>query len=101
MDNKIYTDFYLHKDHKILHCCDPVSAFLQYPNFRLNLLTGERSSHSAYEFLDSLTLFKMKDEFSTPKVIHLFYEFGYICHHLDELIDENKPLAIFIDYEEA
>ena len=98
MGNKIYSDFYLSKKHQILHCEKPTSAYLQYKFFRINLLTGDRESYSAKNFLDSLEKFKLSSFYKNPYVFHFFYEFGHICLEQEDLLSENKPLGLFIDY---
>lgn len=101
METKIYTDFYLAKDHQILHCSEPKIAFIQYQNFRLNLLTGAKTSETVHDFVEKLEELRVNQSFDSPLVLHLFYEFGYICTDLEFLIDENKPLALFIQYGHA
>lgn len=100
-NNQIFSDFYLPKKHKVLHCFAPQQAFIQYRDFRINLLSGEKSKISIKEFMGELESFKISDDYLTPKVLHLFYELGYFCTELEELIPKSRPLAIYIDYEQA
>jgi anthranilate/para-aminobenzoate synthase component I len=99
MDDQIYSTFYLYKKHKQLVCTDASKAFIQYKNFRIDLISGKRSSESVSDFMDQLAEFKVGQYYEKPHVLHLFYEFGFMCVELFELIEENKPLAIYIEYE--
>lgn len=96
--NELYTIFYLPKQRGFIRCFDPISAFIQYKSFRINLLTGERLDTSAKEFLNDLDAIELLERQETPKVLHLFYEMGHISMGQDQLAKENIPLAISIEY---
>lgn len=98
MTDQLYSTFYLYKKHQQLICKDAVQAFIQYKSFRINLLTGKRSSESITQFMELLDSFKVGRYYENPHVLHLFYEFGFFCTDLIELIEDNKPLSIFIEY---
>jgi anthranilate/para-aminobenzoate synthase component I len=99
VDDKIYSTFYLYKNHKQLVCTEASKAFIQYKNFRIDLISGKRSTESVSNFMEELAEFKVGRYYEKPHVLHLFYEFGFMCVELFELIEENKPLAIYIEYE--
>lgn len=98
LHSDIYTDFYLSEKNRILHCYGANIAFIQYKSFRINLLTGEKINLSADYFLNELAKIKTHTSYSRPIVCHLFFEFGYIVNNLESKVDDNKILAIFIEY---
>ena len=100
-DNQFFTSFYLSKKHKQLVCKNPKKAFIQYKDFRINLLSGERLKSGIEDFKKQLNEISINKEFKQPVVIHLFYEFGFTCNELDQIIDKNKPVAIYIEYSES
>lgn len=75
-------------------------AYLYYKNKSFNLLTQEFEERSIFEWYDSLD-FKIYNHSEKKRVIHLFYEFGYLNCDLDNLISENDLLAIDIKYLEV
>lgn len=101
MDNNFFSIFYLFQKHEQLKCTNAKNAFIQYKDFRINLLSGERVSKPVSTFFEILEMYKIEDEIEKPIIIHLFYEFGFCCNQLDDLVDNNKALAIFIEYESA
>lgn len=101
MDNSFFSSFYLNKSHKQLICEDPVEAFIQYKDFQINLLTGQREKKNFESFHEHLSSIEIKKNHINPIVVHLFYEFGFSCNELHELMDKNKPLAIYIEYSSA
>lgn len=99
--SSFFSSFFLKKQSKQLLCEDPEYAFIIYKNFRINLLTGEKEDYLASEFLDFLECYSLDDDYTKPIVIHLFFEFGYLCAGLFNLIDRTKPLAILIKYKKS
>lgn len=100
-DDTTFSSFYLYNEHKELNCSGALKVFLQYKKFRLNLITGEKSQIHVSDFIAELDQYKVSTYFSRPIVIHFFYEFGYYCNGLDNLIEEKKPLALYIEYENS
>lgn len=96
--SKTFSIFYLKEKDKFLFCRKPIQAYIYYRDFRINLLTGERENYPIRKFLAELQRMKMNFNPSAPMVVHLFYEFGYVCQGLDELVPAKKMLAITIDY---
>ncbi len=101
VENDFFSSFYLNKKHKQLICSDPKIAFIQYKDFQIDLLSGERKKNNLELFKEQIQKIQISQKFEKPIVLHLFYEFGFSCVELDELIDKNKPLAIYIEYGEA
>ncbi len=101
MDKSLFTSFYLYKEHKQLVCSQPKRAFLQYKNFKLDLKSGKRINQGLEQFDQHLSRLNLGRSFEKPIVIHFFYEYGHSCVDLLELIDDNKPLAIYVEYEKA
>lgn len=99
--NDIFSMFYLPRRKRFVRCFDPSSAFLQYKSFRINLLNGRREESDARAFLRSLEEENLSEERELPKVLHLFYEFGYLAQGQAHLLKENIPLAITIEYTKS
>jgi len=98
MDSKLYSTFYLNNKHTQLFCDKASRAFIQYRDFRINLLTGERENKDLDVFHNELELYKINQYFDTPTVIHFFYEYGFKTLNFLDYLDSSKPLAIFLDY---
>lgn len=101
MDKAFFSSFYLAKEHKQLIFERPDFAYIQYKEFRIDLLSGQKTPQNVFELHEELNQFDVSMEFEQACVVHLFYEYGFISTGQEELIDPNKPLAIFIRYEEA
>ena len=100
MDN-LYSSFYLCREHKKLTFRKAAIAYIQYKDFRVDLITAKKSFLGIESFLEDLDKFKTDQEFENPLVIHLFYELGYLSTEQVELLPTSLPLAIFIQYEQA
>ena len=101
MENNLFSTFYLQKEHRQLLCTEACVAFIQYKTFRIDLLTGKKIANDVSDFVRSLDAMKIAGNYPEPIVIHLFYEFGHICNELEDIVDETKPLAIYIHYKNA
>lgn len=100
-DKFSFSSFFLFKEHQKLDCSKPLHFYLQYKNYRIDLLTGDRLPVDLNQFMTDLEKHKVNSYFEKPIVVHFFFELGYHCCQLDQLIDESLPLAIFIEYEKA
>jgi para-aminobenzoate synthetase component 1 len=96
--NKTCSLFYLSSKRKFLFCEDPISAYIYYRDFRINLLDGKKETFPIADFLEQLRQLKLSYYSLKPFVIHLFYELGYKMMSQEELIPSNKPLALAIEY---
>ncbi|MBC76441.1 MAG: hypothetical protein CME64_10540 [Halobacteriovoraceae bacterium] len=101
VNSQTYSLFYLQKQGRFVKFSVPISAFIIYKSFRINILTGEREYQGLKDFLERLKDVELFDEFKKPHVFHLFYEAGYIVENCEELAKENVPLAIEIVYGES
>lgn len=99
-NEETFSSFYLYKEHKVLSCYKPQKIYIQYKKYRLNLLNGLRESLSADVFIKELDEIKSEQEFNHPVVIHLFYEFGFLCNGLADKVDDKTPLALYIHYSD-
>lgn len=88
------------KKNKFVKLFNPRTAYLYFKNYRLNLLNDKKEFQSIKEFFSILDQVKIDKSFYNPRIIHLFYEFGFECLELDEELDEDTPLAIDIIYNE-
>lgn len=83
---------------KLIKFFNPKNAFAYYLDYRINLITGEKSQ---YSFTRWIYKKKSKLFFETNhkiKVLILFYESGLIFEKLNEFLDPNSLLAIEIEY---
>lgn len=101
MSDHFFSSFYLHKKHKQLFLTEPRTAFIQYKNFRIDLTTGKREESGVVTFFEFLNGIDPVEEKEKPIVVHLFYELGYSCVDLITRLDENVPLAIYVEYDKA
>jgi anthranilate/para-aminobenzoate synthase component I len=96
--NIIYSYFYLPKLKKFLYFNNPSSAYLYYYDFRINLLTGQKEQYPIQRFLERISDFYSSPSLVEPKVIHCFYELGYLFNNLEHLVNHASPLVIAIEY---
>ncbi len=101
MDELFFSTFYLKKKEEQLFCSLPTTAYIQYKNFRINLLTGERKEASVDYFLREMDHYRLDQNYESPIVIHLFYELGHFVNELYDQLDETKPLGIIIHYSKV
>ncbi len=87
------------KNNQTLHLSNPKSAFVYYKNSRKNLLTDRIEPYDFEKYLNELDSISVKSEF-TPRVIHFYFESGYIFNQLGQLVSESDPLVLDIEYEE-
>ncbi|MAZ47297.1 MAG: hypothetical protein CME65_01960 [Halobacteriovoraceae bacterium] len=98
MEESFFSSFYLYKEHKTLWLTSPKKAYIQYRNFRINLLSGEKYELGVSDFFEDLDQLNIGQEFEKPIVIHLLFELAYTCLDLEVKSDRNVPLAIYIEY---
>ncbi|MBD65680.1 MAG: hypothetical protein CME62_10770 [Halobacteriovoraceae bacterium] len=101
MINESFSSFYLQAEHKELYCHDPSQAFYYFKNFRINLLTGKKEKIGWTHILKTLRRYSVSSYLEKPIVFHFFFEFGYLCQGLFDLVDEQTPLALMFEYEEV
>lgn len=97
MRAEIASYFFLGCAQGTLKLSHPIKAFAYYRDYSLNLLTGKKEYKKAEDFF--LELHKLPlDNFPFKRVIHLFYEAGYLIKDLLPLIQAQDILAIDIEY---
>jgi para-aminobenzoate synthetase component 1 len=89
------------EEREFLYCFRPYSATLYYKNHALNLLTGEKIHRPITTFLETLSAVNLQASFAKPKVIHFYFELGYLLHNLETSVADHLPLAIEINYLKA
>lgn len=94
----MFSLFKLSGKNQFLYCYKPHSAYLYYKSFRIDLLTGRKENYSWSAFYQKYQDFTLKSRFLKPKVIHFYYEFGYLCNDLEHLVADHQVIAIEIDY---
>ena len=98
-DHNLYT-IIPYKD-KLIKCFNPNFAYAYFLNKRINLITGEMEIFSISNWIEDYKKIKLFSIEKSPKVIHLFYEFGFITEKLSDLISEEQLLVVDIDYQEC
>ena len=92
-DHNLFT--VLPRDGKFVAYTEATKAFAYSLNSKLNLITGERSTFSFFDWLETF-----ENPYSTflndKRIIHLFYEAGFVFEKLD--VDSTALLAIDIEY---
>jgi anthranilate/para-aminobenzoate synthase component I len=101
MDKKFFSLFYLPENSEFLLCDKPVTSYLFYKDFKLNLITAERTDSSIEELNMFLDQYKVGDSIEQPVVWHLYYDLGAAYVDLEKLVPTHKPIALFIKYEES
>ena len=76
----------------------PIHAYIYYRDRRYNILSGFPEVYSIKNFCHRLSQIQLDSHFDHPRVYHFYYEFGYLTHGLDHLIDADTPLVIEIEY---
>lgn len=100
-NNNLYSIFYMYKKHQQLFLSDAEIAYIQYRDFRIDLLTGIKLDFDLESFIVDIEKVKISNSFEEPIVFHLFYELGYKFINRLDLINQDVPLAIFIKYKKA
>lgn len=99
LNEEISSSFYLSNRQQQLKCSRAIKAIIFYKSFSIDLITGKKTNHTSDECLGFFEKFKLEDDYKTPHVFHLFFEFGYIANNLEHLVEESDPLFIFVEYK--
>mgnify|MGYP000014665997 CR=1 FL=1 len=99
--DNIFSLFYLKETKQILRCSIAYSATIFYRDFKIDLLTGEKSEDSLEVLKEEISKLKINDELARPHVLHLFYELGFLFTEQNEYLPAHEPLAIIIKYNKA
>lgn len=98
--SKTYSIFYLPGKKQFVRYERPRVGYLQYKNFRIDLLTGKRLNIGAEQLLREYKhFFPLQEPSLRPRVMHFFYEFGYVTQELYDLVSETTLLALILEYE--
>jgi para-aminobenzoate synthetase component 1 len=98
---KTQTYFYLNHEDQFLHLTDPEYAFIYYKNFKIDLLTGEKSDFNKEELKNDFANKPFKVHYKNPIIYHCFFELGYLMQDLEHLVKESTALMIKIKYRSA
>ncbi len=95
MDHNLYTIIPHNKT--FFKLSKPTSAFAYYLHFKIDLITGQKQDYEFECWMSSLAepMNQMKND---QRIIHFFYESGFIFENLTELCSEDDMLAIDIHY---
>jgi para-aminobenzoate synthetase component 1 len=95
MDHNLYSIF--PRNQKKIKLSGPVVAHIYFSKDSLNLLTGERGAHSFSDWMNTLD-HSFKQKINPKRVIHFFYEAGFVFEELKDFVTEETILAIDITY---
>jgi para-aminobenzoate synthetase component 1 len=82
-----------YKDHCI-ELDEPLSAIAYYKNHTIDLITGKKINSHFSEWILTAEKILMAEFCHEPRVIHLFYELGFLIENELTLLDEETLLAI-------
>lgn len=74
-------------------------ATLYYKKKKINLITKDESECSIEYLQDSLSKVHFKNDFELPQIWHFFYEYGFFSQGLGDLVLDESPLAIELEYK--
>ena len=95
-DHSLYT--IIPYKNKLIKCFNPKHAYAYYLNKRINLLTGVEEKISIKNWIENYQQEKLFSTFRSPRIVHLFYELGFLTEHLNDFIQNNQLLVIDISY---
>ena len=75
------------------------SARAYYRSYSIDLLSGERSPLVFDQWIAIYQNLLLSSHIEKPRVIHLFYELGFLIEKEFDLLSDNTLLAIDIEYE--
>lgn len=96
---KLFSIFYLNKRNQFAVFTQAQEAYLYHQNYRINLITGSKELVGIDFFINYLKGINLEYQSKRGKVIHLFYELGYLFGELE--LPGDPALAIFIDYSKT
>ncbi len=98
MNDSLYS--IIPRDQKFIKLSKPLKATAYYLHFKIDLITGTKDDHEFEQWLSSLEepLIQMKND---KRIIHFFYESGFIFEKLPELCADDDMLAIDIEYSHS
>jgi para-aminobenzoate synthetase component 1 len=99
--NKTQSFFYLDHVDKFLHLTEPLYAYIYYKNFKIDLLSGQRTDFDIGELKVDFEQKKFSKNYPEPIIYHCFFELGYIFEDLANLVKETTPLYIKIKYSKS
>ena len=76
----------------------PLGAVAYYKEKKVDLLKGASSPSSLEELNDELKQIPLAGSFEHPRIIHLFYEWGYFYQDQESNIEANSLLALDITF---
>ena len=94
----IFTILPYGRNKKFIKFFNPTVAEVYYKSKVVDLISGKVSDIPATDFISKLNKISLETDKSI--ITHLFYEYGFLLQsNLEDLVNEDEPLAIFIDYQ--
>lgn len=75
-------------------------AYIYYKNKRINILTNEEEKFVVQDWIDSLC-FEIDNHQFNNRILHLFYEMGYLFNNLESLFADDCILGIDLSYGQS
>ena len=95
------SSFYLNDRNTFLDFSEPIVSELYYKQFKIDLLTGEKTEIEFSEVKEELKKCKLNHHYEDPIIYHFFYEAGYLFNDLSHLVKSTTALFIKIKYKRA
>ncbi len=83
---------------KLLRLENAESAMAYYQHYAINLLTGKKLDYDFKNWTVENQSFLLSSKVQSPRVVHLFYELGFLIENEFDLLDEEALLAIDIKF---
>jgi len=78
---------------------NPSSAIAYYRHYSINLLTGTKDDFDIEKWISANQNNFLSSPGGTPRIIHLFYELGFLIEKDFDLLNEDALLAIDIEFK--
>lgn len=77
---------------------NPIKAVAYYKTYAIDLLSGEKIQYDFSNWILKFQKKKISDYFDSPRVIHLFYELGFLIESEMHLLEEDTILVIDCEF---
>ncbi len=97
MGNNLYS-IIPYKSH-LIKLEDPIRARAYYKKYAVDLISGSKISYDFDNWILEVKKNKISKTFDHPRVIHLFYELGFLIEKEFDLLEDSSLLAIDCEFK--
>jgi len=97
--SEIFSIFFNNRSQSFSKYSKANQALLFFKDYTHDLLSGKKAESSVNCIKDFLKKFDFGKDSGETEVFHLYYELGYIFTGLEQLIDAQEPLLLYISYQ--